>query len=148
MDGTEDLDLDSMGTVLFRVRRLLHLYRYDLLGARCPAKVLRLAGTELGGRPWLMVKERPRTWQLWECGLPSVGVISFRLNNRHRHRALLDSNYNFRWLAWTCDAIDFFSVSLSVIHLQEQFGKSTHTIVSGHRDIAFDSHLSRTFSTL
>ncbi|RXW24369.1 hypothetical protein EST38_g1483 [Candolleomyces aberdarensis] len=42
----------------------------------------------------------------------------------------LYSNYDFRWLAWTCDAIDFFSVSLSVIHLQEQFGKSTHTITT------------------
>ncbi|KAF5317688.1 hypothetical protein D9619_012533 [Psilocybe cf. subviscida] len=34
------------------------------------------------------------------------------------------------WLAWTCDAIDFFSVSLSVTHLQEQFGKSTHAITT------------------
>lgn len=28
------------------------------------------------------------------------------------------------WLAWTCDAIDFFSVSLSVSRLQTQFHKS------------------------
>jgi SHS family lactate transporter-like MFS transporter len=34
------------------------------------------------------------------------------------------------WLAWTCDAIDFFSVSLSVSNLQAQFGKSTHTITT------------------
>ncbi|KAF5317741.1 hypothetical protein D9619_012606 [Psilocybe cf. subviscida] len=34
------------------------------------------------------------------------------------------------WLAWTCDAIDFFSVSLSVGNLQKQFGKSTHTITT------------------
>ncbi|KAG6867380.1 hypothetical protein C0993_003534 [Termitomyces sp. T159_Od127] len=33
------------------------------------------------------------------------------------------------WLAWTCDAIDFFSVSLSVSQLQAQFNKPTHTIV-------------------
>ena len=33
------------------------------------------------------------------------------------------------WLAWTCDAIDFFSVSLSVNHLATQFGRSTHDIV-------------------
>ncbi|KAF5335377.1 hypothetical protein D9611_011749 [Ephemerocybe angulata] len=32
--------------------------------------------------------------------------------------------------AWTCDAIDFFSVSLSVVHLQEQFNKPTHTITT------------------
>ncbi|KAJ6491979.1 MFS general substrate transporter [Mycena sanguinolenta] len=32
------------------------------------------------------------------------------------------------WLAWTCDAIDFFSVSLSVTALAEQFGKGTTDI--------------------
>ncbi|KAI0629743.1 carboxylic acid transporter [Trametes polyzona] len=34
------------------------------------------------------------------------------------------------WLAWTCDAIDFFSVSLSVDRLQHQFGKTTHDITT------------------
>lgn len=34
------------------------------------------------------------------------------------------------WLAWSCDAIDFFSVSLSVTNLQEAFGKSAHTITT------------------
>ncbi|CAA7271289.1 unnamed protein product [Cyclocybe aegerita] len=34
------------------------------------------------------------------------------------------------WFAWTCDAIDFFSVSLSVVHLREQFGKTTHEITT------------------
>lgn len=35
-----------------------------------------------------------------------------------------------RWLAWTCDAIDFFSVTLSVERLVEQFpGKTVHDIV-------------------
>ncbi|KAI0667769.1 MFS general substrate transporter [Trametes maxima] len=34
------------------------------------------------------------------------------------------------WLAWTCDAIDFFSVSLSVNRLQTQFGRSTHDITT------------------
>lgn len=29
-----------------------------------------------------------------------------------------------RWLAWSCDAIDFFSVSLSVTRLQQQFHKA------------------------
>ncbi|OBZ68965.1 Carboxylic acid transporter [Grifola frondosa] len=32
------------------------------------------------------------------------------------------------WLAWTCDAIDFFSVSLSVSRLQTQFGQPTTAI--------------------
>ncbi|KAK7677712.1 hypothetical protein QCA50_019264 [Cerrena zonata] len=34
------------------------------------------------------------------------------------------------WLAWTCDAIDFFSVSLSVSHLRTQFGKETSDITT------------------
>jgi MFS transporter, SHS family, lactate transporter len=35
------------------------------------------------------------------------------------------------WLAWTCDAIDFFSTSLSVGSLQKQFNvKEASTIVS------------------
>ena len=38
---------------------------------------------------------------------------------------------DFRLLAWTCDALDFFSVSLSVTSLQTQFGKSSSSIVIG-----------------
>ncbi|EMD40166.1 hypothetical protein CERSUDRAFT_112376 [Gelatoporia subvermispora B] len=34
------------------------------------------------------------------------------------------------WLAWSCDAIDFFSVSLVVSRLQTQFGKSTSDITT------------------
>ncbi|KAI0338985.1 MFS general substrate transporter [Trametopsis cervina] len=34
------------------------------------------------------------------------------------------------WLAWTCDAVDFFSVSLSVTRLQNQFHKQTHDITT------------------
>ncbi|KAF7977223.1 hypothetical protein HWV62_45206 [Athelia sp. TMB] len=34
------------------------------------------------------------------------------------------------WLAWSCDAIDFFSVSLSVTNLETAFGKSAHTITT------------------
>ncbi|KAF5384477.1 hypothetical protein D9757_006451 [Collybiopsis confluens] len=32
------------------------------------------------------------------------------------------------WLAWTCDAVDFYSVSLSVTKLATQFGRSTADI--------------------
>ncbi|KAG0708459.1 carboxylic acid transporter protein [Suillus ampliporus] len=32
------------------------------------------------------------------------------------------------WLAWTCDAIDFFAVSLTIPNLATQFGKQTTTI--------------------
>ena len=34
------------------------------------------------------------------------------------------------WLAWTCDAIDFFSVSLSVSTLTEVFDRSVHDITT------------------
>ncbi|GLB38825.1 putative MFS general substrate transporter [Lyophyllum shimeji] len=34
------------------------------------------------------------------------------------------------WLAWTCDAIDFFAVSLSVSRLQVQFNKKTNDITT------------------
>ncbi|KAM0750242.1 carboxylic acid transporter [Meredithblackwellia eburnea MCA 4105] len=34
------------------------------------------------------------------------------------------------WLAWTCDAIDFFAVSLSVTRLEAQFHKSAHSVTT------------------
>ncbi len=34
-----------------------------------------------------------------------------------------------RWLAWTCDAIDFFNVALSVTALGAQFDKDNSSIV-------------------
>ncbi|KIM77736.1 hypothetical protein PILCRDRAFT_11824 [Piloderma croceum F 1598] len=34
------------------------------------------------------------------------------------------------WFAWICDAIDFFTVSLSVTNLQIQFGKPAHDITT------------------
>ncbi|KAG5337947.1 hypothetical protein C0989_008587 [Termitomyces sp. Mn162] len=34
------------------------------------------------------------------------------------------------WLAWSCDAIDFFSVSLVLTRLRDQFKESTHTITT------------------
>ena len=34
------------------------------------------------------------------------------------------------WLAWTCDAIDFFSVSLSITSLSAAFGKTTTDITT------------------
>ena len=35
-----------------------------------------------------------------------------------------------RWLAWTCDAIDFFCVALSVTNLERTFGKTAHDITT------------------
>jgi hypothetical protein len=35
-----------------------------------------------------------------------------------------------RWLAWSCDAMDFFSVSLSITDLEAQFNKSARSITT------------------
>ena len=47
------------------------------------------------------------------CVIPTYLFITGRLSDSF-----------VRWLAWTCDAIDFFSVSLSVTRLQQQFHKA------------------------
>ncbi|KAJ8076437.1 hypothetical protein PM082_000860 [Marasmius tenuissimus] len=39
-----------------------------------------------------------------------------------------DGQVKTQWLAWTCDAIDFFSVSLSVTNLANTFGKKNSEI--------------------
>lgn len=52
-----------------------------------------------------------------------LGVSSFSL------LVVLANPVRSRWLAWTCDAIDFFSVSLSVSRLEVAFGKSTSDLV-------------------
>ncbi|KAF9525588.1 carboxylic acid transporter [Crepidotus variabilis] len=40
------------------------------------------------------------------------------------------AQYFSGWFAWTCDAIDFFAVSLSVSNLQTQFHKDTKSITT------------------
>ena len=45
-------------------------------------------------------------------------------------RALILILTPHRWLAWACDAIDFFSVSLNIVNLEAQFNRSTHDLVS------------------
>lgn len=42
-----------------------------------------------------------------------------------------------RWLAWTCDAVDFFSVSLSVTRLQKQFNKAEASTIVRCLDLAY-----------
>jgi hypothetical protein len=49
---------------------------------------------------------------------------------RDKLSVVADDAGRCRWLAWTCDAIDFFSVSLSVTLLQDSFHKSAASIVS------------------
>ncbi|KAJ3756400.1 hypothetical protein EV360DRAFT_72016 [Lentinula raphanica] len=39
-----------------------------------------------------------------------------------------DTLHPHNWLAWSCDAIDFFSVSLSVTNLANQFGRDNTSI--------------------
>ena len=45
---------------------------------------------------------------------------------------LIETNLGFRWLAWTCDAIDFFNVTLSVTRLQQQFHKAEPASIVRH----------------
>jgi hypothetical protein len=45
---------------------------------------------------------------------------------------LTEADTGFRWLAWTCDAIDFFNVALSVTRLQEQFHKAEAASIVRH----------------
>jgi SHS family lactate transporter-like MFS transporter len=62
------------------------------------------------------------TWVQWAMFFS--GYVKFSLEN---YPLLTD----FRLLAWTCDALDFFSVSLSVTSLETQFGQSSSSIVIG-----------------
>jgi hypothetical protein len=43
-----------------------------------------------------------------------------------------ETNAGSRWLAWTCDAIDFFNVALSVTLLQKQFHKTDASSIVRH----------------
>ena len=43
--------------------------------------------------------------------------------------------YSISWLAWTCDALDFFTVSLTLSSLAAQFGVATSEIVRFDRRI-------------
>ena len=69
------------------------------------------------------------TWSQWDLFISgSVGSLTIP-------RAADNLTLYFylglrRWLAWTCDAIDFFCVSLTVVNLRQQFNRSTHDIVS------------------
>ena len=66
------------------------------------------------------------TWIQW-CFFFSGSVLSSITEERLNVSFDLDFR---RWLAWTCDAIDFFSVSLTVVSLQTQFNRSTNDLVS------------------
>ncbi|KLO11496.1 carboxylic acid transporter protein [Schizopora paradoxa] len=45
-------------------------------------------------------------------------------------RPLQYAHFIVGYLAWTCDALDFFSVSLTITDLESQFGKSAHDITT------------------
>ena len=47
-------------------------------------------------------------------------------------RPLPKTDAGIRWLAWTCDAIDFFNVALSVTRLQVQFHKAEAASIVRH----------------
>ena len=71
-------------------------------------------------RPLLEVL-RTVTWVQWAQFLSGCVSCSFVALSRRKSKCGVCLWR--RWLAWTCDAIDFFSVSLSVPLLQKQFNK-------------------------
>jgi len=84
----------------------------------------------VAARPLLTVLSE-LTWLQWAHF--ASGYVTFFLIDSVSFLAWLKSFSLSRWLAWTCDAIDFFSVSLTVPLLQKQFNKSkASTIVRLH----------------
>jgi hypothetical protein len=55
--------------------------------------------------------------------------LSGYIHLTHRPHFYSSSLHFCSWLAWTVDATDFFSVSLSVERLTIQFNRSTHEVV-------------------
>lgn len=93
--------------------------------------------TRAEGRP-LLVALRTITWVQWAQFWSGYVAIK-RCSSRTR--LLILTAIHFRWLAWSCDAIDFFSVSLSVSRLATQFDRDTSDIVRPIRLLkhAFDA---------
>lgn len=56
-------------------------------------------------------------------------VLCWVCTSLYIHVTVAKLHMIIRWLAWTCDAIDFFSVSLSIDRLERQFNRSAHDIV-------------------
>jgi len=50
-----------------------------------------------------------------------MGTVPHRVQSYRIVTWLSEIDVGNRWLAWTCDAIDFFNVALSVTNLQKQF---------------------------
>ena len=65
--------------------------------------------------------------------------VSCALGGLKRGLTLTSISIYRRWLAWACDAIDFFSVSLTITNLEKQFDRPTHDIVS-HASPNLSSH--------
>ena len=61
-----------------------------------------------------------------------VGAVLFWVCFSKRLASLLENKFLLRlkrWISWTCDAIDFFSVALSVPALEKEFTKTASEIV-------------------
>jgi hypothetical protein len=74
--------------------------------------------TSIGVHPW--------------AHLRPMGTVLFWVINMDNYafERLFTLSTGRRWMAWTCDAIDFFSVSLSVTNLEKQFDKTAHDITT------------------
>ena len=63
-----------------------------------------------------------------------MGTIPHRVQMHRIVTRLSETDAVIRWLAWTCDAIDFFNVALSVTNLQKQFHQAEASAIVG-RDL-------------
>jgi hypothetical protein len=61
-----------------------------------------------------------------------MGTIFDRVRSFRIVPPLAETDPGSRWLAWTCDAIDFFNVALSVTRLQQQFHKAEAASIVRH----------------
>jgi hypothetical protein len=73
-------------------------------------------------------KDTPAHCSTW-LDMDSVGSVLCWVHFFYNHVIVVKLHMIIRWLAWTCDAIDFFSVSLSIDRLERQFNRSAHDIV-------------------
>ena len=65
-----------------------------------------------------------------------MGTIPHRVRSCLIVTHVSKTNVGNRWLAWTCDAIDFFNVTLSVTNLQKQFHQAEPSSIV-RRDLIF-----------
>lgn len=62
--------------------------------------------------------------------LDAVGPVLGRVRRNCQQSTVVNTHSAPSWLAWSCDAINFFSISLSMTNLETVFSISAHTITT------------------